>query len=232
MFRRDVATASQYSALRTWMNWFIRRCWRAFTCKQTHVADNKPTRPLQNVWNLQSGEMPENCLWVITDPTGINGLTTHIRPVLEYCSCVWHTGFVQDMKLLEKVQRRWTKQIDGMASLSYSDRLKTLNLYSIQGRLLRADQIMCWKIFHGHSSVLPADLFQQSCQNRTRGHCFKIFPPAINTDIRKRFFSIRCIKVWNLLSTTTVCANTISSFKHWLDLDIGEALYAFTAWLQ
>ena len=52
-------------------------------------------------------------------------LTTHIRPLIEYCSCVWHTGFVQDLKLLENVQRRWTKQIEGMKSLSYSDRLRS-----------------------------------------------------------------------------------------------------------
>ena len=154
-------------------------------------------------------------------------LTTHIRPLLEYCPCVWHTGFVQDLKLLENVQRRWTKRIDGMGSLSYSDRLKALNLYSIQGRLLRADLIMCWKVFHGHSCVSPADLFQQSPENRTRGHCYKIFPPATNTDIRKIFFTIRCIPVWNSLSSDTVCATTLSSFKHGLDHDISEALYAF-----
>ena len=41
-------------------------------------------------------------------------LTTHIRPILEYCSCVWNTGYVQDIYLLERVQRRWTKHIDGM----------------------------------------------------------------------------------------------------------------------
>ena len=154
-------------------------------------------------------------------------LTTHIRPLLEYCSCVWHTGFVQDLKLLENVQRRWTKRIDGMGSLSYSDRLKALNLYSIQGRLLRADLIMCWKVFHGHSCVSPADLFQQPPQNRTCGHCYKIFPPATNTGIRKRFFTIRCIPVWNSLSSDTVCATTLNSFKHGLDHDISEALYAF-----
>ena len=49
------------------------------------------------------------------------------------------------LKLLENVQRRWTKRIDGMATLSYGDRLRSLNLYSIQGRLLRADLIQCWK---------------------------------------------------------------------------------------
>ena len=76
-------------------------------------------------------------------------LTTHIRPLVEYCSCVWRTGFVQDSRLLERIQRHWTKQTDGMALLPYGERLKLLNLYSIQGRLLRADLIQCWKIFHG-----------------------------------------------------------------------------------
>ena len=156
-------------------------------------------------------------------------LTTHIRPLLEYCSCVWYTGFVQDLKILEKVQRRWTKRIDGMGSLSYADRLKALNLYSIQGRLLRADLIMCWKIFHGHSCIAPAELFQQPRQNRTRGHCYKIFLPTTHTDIRKRFFTIRCIPIWNSLSSDTVCASTLNSFKHGLDRDIDAALYAFVA---
>ena len=154
-------------------------------------------------------------------------LTVHIRPLLEYCSCVWHTGFVQDLKMLENVQRRWTKRIDGMGSLSYAERLRILNLYSIQGRLLRADLIMCWKVFHDQSCISPADLFQQPHQSRTRGHRYKIFLPTTRTDIRKRFFTVRCIAAWNSLSSDTVCATTLSSFKHGLDRDINEALYAF-----
>ena len=154
-------------------------------------------------------------------------LTTHIRPLIEYCSCLWHTGFVQDLKLLENVQRRWTKRIDGMATLSYGDRLRSLNLYSIQGRLLRADLIQCWKIVNDHSCISPADLFQQLPQGRTRGHSHKIFPPAINTDVRKRFFSVRCIRAWNSLPNDTVCANTLTIFKRKLDRDICEALYAY-----
>ena len=46
---------------------------------------------------------------------------THIRPIIEYCSCVWHSGYIEDLRLLEKVQRRWTKQIEGLNSLSYDD---------------------------------------------------------------------------------------------------------------
>ncbi|KAK3886186.1 hypothetical protein Pcinc_009646 [Petrolisthes cinctipes] len=68
-------------------------------------------------------------------------LKSHIRPVLEFVSTVWNTGYLGDLRLLESVQRRWTKLIDGLADLSYTNRLKALNLYSVQGRLLRADLI-------------------------------------------------------------------------------------------
>ena len=32
--------------------------------------------------------------------------TTHIRPKLEYGSCLWNVGYVGDVKLLERIQRR------------------------------------------------------------------------------------------------------------------------------
>ena len=156
-------------------------------------------------------------------------LTTHIRPLLEYCSCVWNTGYAQDLKLLECVQRRWTKRINGLRSLSYEDRLRALNLYSVQGRLLRADLIQYWKIFNGKSCISPNDLFLQPPQSRTRGHCHKIFPSAINTDVRKRSFSQRCIQAWNSLPARTVTARSVNEFKRMLDSDINTALYSYTA---
>ncbi|KAK3858420.1 hypothetical protein Pcinc_035394 [Petrolisthes cinctipes] len=55
-------------------------------------------------------------------------LKSHIRPILEFGSTVWNTGYLGDLGLLESVQRRWTKHIDGLADLSYTNRLKALNL--------------------------------------------------------------------------------------------------------
>ena len=137
-------------------------------------------------------------------------LVTHIRPVLEYSSCLWYTGYVNDMRLLEKVQRRWTKQIEGLSALSYADRLKFLNLYSVQGRLLRADLLQYWKILNGRSSIVPTDIFQLSPETRTRGHRLKLFCPTVRTDVRKRFFSVRCLNVWNSLPASAVCAPDLS----------------------
>ena len=154
-------------------------------------------------------------------------LTTHIRPVIEYCSCVWNTGFVQDLKVLESIQRRWTKRIAGLGSLSYRERPRTLKLYSIQGRLLRADLIQYWKIFNNKSCISPAELFLRPPQTRTRGHSHKIFPSAIHTDVRKRSFSQRCINMWNCLSAETVSGRNVSEFKCLLDREINDALYSY-----
>ena len=154
-------------------------------------------------------------------------LTTHIRPLIEYCSCVWNTGYIQDIKLLESIQRRWTKCISGLETLSYSDRLKTLNLYSVQGRLLRADLIQYWKIFNGKSCIVPLDLFVLPPQNRTRGHGHKIFSSASITDIRRRSFSQRCISTWNSLPVATVFAQDILTFKRWLHRDLNDELYSY-----
>ena len=154
-------------------------------------------------------------------------LTTHIRPIIEYCSCIWHTGYQGDLRLLESVQRRWTKQIESVKELEYGDRLRALNLYSVQGRLIRADMIQCWKIFNGKSHISPTDLFQLAPQSSTRGHCFKIFVPTTHTDVRKRFFNVRCIPTWNALPQQIVTATSLSCFKKLLAEKMGTALFDY-----
>lgn len=155
-------------------------------------------------------------------------LTTHIRPVIEYCSCLWNTGYQGDLRLLESIQRRWTKQISSVEGLSYAERLQALKLYSVQGRLLRADLIHYWKVLNGRSCIHRAELFQLVPQSRgTRGHSLKIFVPPSRTDVRKRFFNIRCISIWNSLPQSVVTANSLNCFKKLLEKAIGSELYKY-----
>ena len=153
--------------------------------------------------------------------------SSHIRPLIEYCSCVWNSGYVGDVRMLEAVQRHWTKQIVGMRTMEYGERLKTLNQYSVQGRLLRADLIFYWKIFHGKCAVTPTDLFTLSENGVTRGHRFKVELPRTQTDIRKRSLSVRCITAWNNLPEEVVLVSDLSTFKSKLAGCLGEALYSY-----
>ena len=153
-------------------------------------------------------------------------LTTHIRPVLEYCSCLWHTGYIGDLRKLERIQRRWTKRIQDFGTLPYSERLNKLGLFSIEGRLTRADLIQYWKIFHGKSYITPHSMFVQP-QTNTRGHPFKIMVMRANTDIRQRFFSQRCVNLWNSLPVDVVTAPDLQSFKRCLADAIPDKLVQY-----
>ena len=153
--------------------------------------------------------------------------TSHIRPLLEFSSSVWFTNFVEDMRLLEAVQRRWTRQISGMADLSYAERLSALDLYSVYGRLLRADLILCWKIFHGFSSIKPVDIFLMDTRPGTRGHRFKIQHRFACTEARRRFFSIRCARPWNALPDSVVSSASLKTFKAGLHTALGPTLFSF-----
>ena len=97
---------------------------------------------------------------------------THVRPLIEYASCVWNTGYKDDIRRLERVQRMWTRHVNDLQGLSYGERLRRLDLYSIQGRLLRADLIQYLKIFHGYSTIKPDVMLTQPLCGDTRGASF------------------------------------------------------------
>ena len=58
---------------------------------------------------------------------------THIRPIFDYCACVWNVRYVGDVTLLESV---WTKKIVLMSNLSYEESLRSLKLFSIKGSVV------------------------------------------------------------------------------------------------
>ena len=132
------------------------------------------------------------------------------------------------MRLLENVQRRWTKQIEGLRNIGYAERLTLLDLYSVQGRLLRADLIQYWKILNGKSCIAPSDIFQLSPETRTPGDPLKLYCPPVRTDVRKRSFSRRLALVWNSLPGSVACAPDSGQFKRMLHDSIHDLLYEYT----
>ena len=156
----------------------------------------------------------------------MNVYLSHVRPKLDYCSCLWNQGYVGDTRMLERVQRRWTREVRGLEDLPYSQRLKQLDLFSFQGRMLRSDMIMVWRIFHRKSAATPEVLFTMTDSSR-RGHNLRIFLPRFNTDLRKRSFAIRVIADWNGLSPNTVNAQSLTTFKRLLQVDLGQRLFDY-----
>ena len=60
--------------------------------------------------------------------------TTFVRPHIEYAQSVWSPHLAKYVNILENVQVRAPKLVDGMKGLDYADRLRKLNLPTLQHR--------------------------------------------------------------------------------------------------
>ena len=65
---------------------------------------------------------------------------------LDYASLLWSPHLLKSIYLIEKVQRSFTKHITVIQNKSYDERLKLLNLYSVQRRRDIYQIIYLWKI--------------------------------------------------------------------------------------
>lgn len=145
----------------------------------------------------------------------------YVRPHLEYCVQAWSPWLEHDKKILEQVQERAVRMVSGLKGKTYEERLKELNLSSLEDRRKRGDMIQVWKIINKHDN-LPAnqffEFFQEGRQTtRLSANYQNIVKPRFKTDARKYSFSVRVVDAWNSLPTSVKSAKTLNSFKSLYD---------------
>jgi hypothetical protein len=134
---------------------------------------------------------------------------TFVRPILEYNSPVWSPHMAKDITVIERVQKHFTKNLQGLNNLPYMQRLAILKQPTLESRRSRADLIYLFKILSGLVDVNLKKYFVQSsnvsaCDMNLRGNAFKLFVPKPRTDMLKFSFVYRVSKSWNALPTV-VC---------------------------
>ena len=160
------------------------------------------------------------------DPsTFVKIYTAFVRHHLEYGQVIWSPFLRKYINLIENVQIRATKLINGFGKLSYQERLSKLNLPTLAFRRLRGDMIETYKHFNKYDrSILPPSF---KPRNRpSRNHKFQIQPIRPKDGergIHNNSFYCRVIDTWNRLPKTVVEASTIDTFKNRLD-DLWESL--------
>ena len=138
-----------------------------------------------------------------------------VRPHLEYCVQAWNPFLKKDIELLEKVQRRATKMVNGCHNLSYERRLQYCGLTTLERRRERGDLIETYKIMTGKVDVPYDRYFTLAHYSSTRGHKCKLFKQRVGPR-KKNVFSARVVDKWNSLDEAGVTVETINGFKGYL----------------
>jgi len=91
-----------------------------------------------------------------------------VRPHLESCVQLWSPQHKKDVDLLERVQRRAPKMIQGLEHLSCKERLRELGLFSLEKRRLQGDLIVTFQYLKAAYGKDGENIFSQACCDRTR----------------------------------------------------------------
>ena len=144
-----------------------------------------------------------------------------VRPHLEYAIQVWCPYTVKDIDALEKVQKRFVRQISNVSG-TYEEKLNKIGLTTLQERRVRGDCIETFKMLHGVTNVDPSLWFNkishaEGPQTRLSTDPLALEIPPSRLDLRKNFFSVRVPQIWNSLPLSMRQSTSVNSFKNAYD---------------
>ena len=163
----------------------------------------------------------------LDNETRLHLYKSRVRSILESACPVWSPYLQKDIDCLESIQRRATRFND-ITHLSYTERLKKLNLYTLIYRRMRYDMIQLWKIIEDEKLLSKLNLVFET-STRTRGHSKKLKQQPCNKNllIRRNAFTVRIVPIWNRLSDNCVSKLTLETFKSVLDKELPTIIDPF-----
>ena len=148
------------------------------------------------------------------DPTVLwLAFRTYVLPLLSYGSPCWNFLLKRDTQALERVQRAFTKRLNGMRHLSYEDRLSVLSAPPLAVTREKADLIFVYKCLHNLIDVIPADIGLEWCGGGTRGAGVRLKQVRAPSRRVAAYFKFRVPSVWNALPTHILNSDSLSIFK-------------------
>jgi hypothetical protein len=151
---------------------------------------------------------------------------TYVRPILEYCTCIWSPYLLKDIHKLENVQRYFTRRLFPRYTYTYQERLALLKIESLESRRLKFDIKMYFKIINNLVNVDSSKFFMfASIDSGTRGHCYKLRKRLFCSNRLFNSFSNRAVDCWNSLPEEMVGLKSYVAFSRKLrDLELTKFL--------
>ena len=149
--------------------------------------------------------------------TTLVGLSTQLlNTIISY----YGPSYLLDNQKIERIQYKACRMNQPINQLPYHDRLRQLNLSSLQHHRRRGD---LYKILKGTYDIHN----QLSSNSITRGHTKKLFKYHTNSYTRFNFYSNRVINDWNSLPQSIVDSPSVNEFKMLLDRHYSNYLFDF-----
>ncbi len=145
-----------------------------------------------------------------------------VPPHLEYAMEANAPTLRAGINQLERAQRHATWLVRGLRHVLYEERLRQLNLFSLERICLRADLILAFNIFRGEVDLNPSGFFLRSPRAGLRGHTYRLLQGPSRLRRRSGAFSVRIMKFWNRFPTHLVLPPSVSIFKKQLDRQWSE----------
>ena len=121
-------------------------------------------------------------------------LVTMIRPKLEYAATLWAPSTKKNIKKLERIQRAATKLAPTLLDLTYEERLRRLELPTLEQRRERGDLVTIYRIMKDMEVLDREDLLRWETRN-TRGHRRKLKKDNYRRNLKKNSFPHRVVDV-------------------------------------
>ena len=143
-----------------------------------------------------------------------------VRPHLEYAVSAWSPWHNKDKEILERIQRRATRRMSDVTG-SYEERLRQLELTTLEDRRSRGDAIEVYKYLKGFLGVKKESLFEIAKIDQPRTHHqqthMPLNVPRAKLDLRQNSFPVRGAKIWNSLPSLARDSKSVNTFKNAYD---------------
>ena len=107
--------------------------------------------------------------------------------------------------------------VEGLASMTYGERLRELGMCSLQQRRASGDMIAVFNYVKGNHVEEGANLFTAALETRTRSNGFKLWERRFHLNSRKPFLTVRAVRRWNKLPPRVVESPSLEVFRRRLD---------------
>ena len=200
----------------------------------THVRDLGILVDSKLNWKAQINQVTSKakqmCGWFLSvfhtrdKHTMIMLFNSLVRSKLEYCDVIWNPHLLSDIIKIESVQRYFTTKVNGMRDLDYWQRLKALDIMSLQRRRERSLIITLWKI---KNNIIPNFFEIDFKENKRFESITAVVKPLPKVDGRvltgrvvtvyDKSFPIVSARLWNVLPGRLTHVSSLVSFKSGLD---------------